>query len=290
MKKRKYYTIGHSISFGIALGNLRSQLLNIANQINSIGTKHNLLESIDILAGEKLVENNNKDVKQSLKQISKIQKDINYFNKSIQNFNKKLLDSMDFFPNLSRLQPIDKETLLSQLNQRFCKKYKNKESQELADKVLSLKIVSLLEKAVNNLLNLEKFFLNLMDDLEIEVSEKYARGFREARAILSVGCSETAVFVVGRTIETLIDDLLINEIKKSHIQKIDLKSTKLESKIGKLKGISLIEDREFHMLQKLKFDRNDFGHPFSRQISFNEAKRIISDASNLVKVLEKKLD
>ena len=104
-----------------------------------------------------------------------------------------------------------------------------------------------------------------------------------------MGCSETAVFVTARTIEGLIDDLLLRSISKGKVKDFDLKNTKLENKIGKLKAISLIEEKEFHILQKLKFDRNDFGHPFERQISFTEAKRIIMDALDLIKILENKL-
>ena len=115
-------------------------------------------------------------------------------------------------------------------------------------------------------------------------------GFKEAMAILSIGCSETAVFVTGRTIESLINDLLTNEIKKSTTHPIDIKNTKLECKIGILKGISVIQEKEFHILQKLKFDRNDFGHPFENKISFNDAKIIILEAIGLTKILEKRLE
>lgn len=289
MKKRNYYTIGFSILFGTILGSLRIQLANIRNMVNSMSSKHNILETIDILAGEKLIENNEEDVKSTLERIKKIQQNVDYFNEAVKKFNKIVLEDIDFFPNLPNLQFIDQKNLLLNLNQRFLKKYKNKESQGLANEVLNLKIISLLNQVTNSISDIEKFFLNLMDDINIDISEKYKRGFREARAILSIGCSETAVFVIGRTIETLIDDLLINEIKKSNIQKIDLKKIKLGNKIGKLKGISIIEDKEFHMLSKLKFDRNDFGHPFDREISFDEAKRIILDAFDLIKILEKKL-
>lgn len=290
MGKRKYYSIGFCISFGTILGNLNAQLMSLTNKVKTMGFKHNFLETIDMLAGEKLVEKNDGYIEHNLKNIIEIQKIVDSFNEAVKKFNKKLLEDMDFFPNLPRLQFIDKEDLLLQLNRRFLKKYKDKESQKLADEVLDLKIIFLLDKTTNSILNLENFFLNLMDDVNFDMPKKYARGFREARAILSIGCSETAVFVVGRTIETLIDDLLISEIKKSNIQEIDLKNTKLENKIGKLKGISLIGNKEFHLLQKLKFDRNDFGHPFDKEISFNESKRIILDAFDLIKTLEKKLE
>ncbi len=290
MKKRKHYTIGFNISLGSLFGSLKDQLMQLAGRVESMSLKHHFLESIDIIFGKELVENSNKDIEPNLKEIEKIQKIINSFNESIKILNKRLLDEMGFFPNLPILQSIEQEVFLSQLNQRFLKKYKDEEPQKLADELLALKIFSCLEKAIQSILDIERFFLNLTKEIKIDTSEKYANGFEEAKAILSIGCSETAVFVVGRTIETLINDLLINEINKSNIQKIDLKKISLEDKIGKLKGINIIEEKEFHILQKLKFDRNDFGHPFDKEISFDEAKRIILDASNLTKILEKKME
>jgi len=290
MEGRNYYSIGFGISLGGFLGILKTQLINLSNSILLLGLRHNTSETIEMIFGEELVEKMDKDPQVILEKIEKIHKGIDLVNINLKVLNKKILEEMRFFPDLPSLQLLNQETLLLKLNQRFLKKYKNAESQELADRVLSLEVVSLLEGTTNSILKMEEFFLNLMDDIKIGVSEKYSKGFREARAILSVGCSETAVFVIGRTIETMIDDLLINEMKKSTISNIDLKNTKLESKIGKLKGISIIEEKEFHILQKLKFDRNDFGHPFDKEISFNEAKRIILDAFDLIKILEKKLE
>ena len=39
----------------------------------------------------------------------------------------------------------------------------------------------------------------------------------------------------------------------------------------------------------MKFDRNDFGHPFDRITNYDEAKRIILDASDLIRILENRL-
>lgn len=192
---------------------------------------------------------------------------------------------MDFFPNIPYVESIDEKNLIIYLNQRFLKKYENEESQGLANENLNLKIISLLDKPANSILNIRNFFDGVMDDIRPNFSGKYEKGFREARAILSIGCSETAVFVIGRTIESLINNLL-----KSNISETDLRNIKgLENKIGKLKSISIIGEKEFHILQKLKFDRNDFGHPFDREISFEEAKRIILDACDLARMLEGKI-
>lgn len=219
-------------------------------------------------------------------QLQKIRRQMNQFNYTVKFFNKKLSEKMKFYPNLPFLKQINKKSLLPQLNKRFLVKYKNKESQRLANEVLDLKIISSLNESFNSILEFEKFFKNLSEADNIKMREKYADGFLEAKAILSIGCAETAIFVAGRTIESLINDLLI---KKSIIQKIDLKNIKLEGKIGKLMANKVINEKEFHVLQKLKFDRNDFGHPFDKKISFNEAKGIIFEASSLATILEKKL-
>ena len=249
-----------------------------------------MIESINMLAGERLSGENEEEVNKNLSDIKQIETFIDHFNERVINFNENNLKRMSFYyPNLSPLKTIDKEKLLSQLNKRFLKSYKERDSQELANEVLDLNIISIIKESINPILNFDESVSDLFKDFDIKLSEKYVRGFTEAKIILSVGCSETAVFVVGRTIETLIDDLLINEMKKSNIQEMDLKNTKLESKIGRLKGISVINDKEFHILQRLKFDRNDFGHPFDRDVSFDEAKRIILDALDLAIALENKL-
>ncbi|MBR9705306.1 DUF4145 domain-containing protein [Candidatus Pacearchaeota archaeon] len=288
--ERYGYGIEDGIIIGHTLGMLYSQLVELIAKIGELSTKHNMIESINILAGEELAGNDDEEVNKNLPNIKQIITSVNIFNKNIGNFNKNNLKRMSsYFPNLPPLKIVDKKELLTQLNKRFLKSYRGEESQKLANEVLDLKIISILNEPANSILNLRKSFSDLFKDININLSKKYTRGFKEARIILSTGCSETAVFVVGRTIETIINDLLINEIKKSKIQKMDLKNTKLENKIGKLKGVSIISDKEFHILQRLKFDRNDFGHPFDREVSFNEAKRIILDALDLAMTLEKKL-
>ena len=115
MKKRNYYTIGFNISLGTILGSLKTQLANISNRIMSMGFKHHFLETIDMLAGEKLIENSDKDTEHNLKEIGEIQKIVDSFNETLRKLNKELLEEMNFFPNLPNLQPIDQETLLLQL-------------------------------------------------------------------------------------------------------------------------------------------------------------------------------
>ncbi|MEK6818933.1 MAG: DUF4145 domain-containing protein [Nanoarchaeota archaeon] len=288
--ERYGYGIEDGITIGFSLGMLHSQITELANRIINLRNKHNMIEHINILAGEELSGEDEEEVKKNLPIIKQIEAFVDNFNKNIKFFNDNNLKRMSFyFPDLSPLKSINKEELLLQLNRRFLKSYKKRESQELANEVLDLKIASGINEPINSILNFQKSISDLFKDFDIKLSKKYVRGFLEAKIILSAGCSETAVFVAGRTIESLVDDLLINEIKKSNLEEFDLKITKLENKIGKLKGISIIDDKEFHILQKLKFDRNDFGHPFDRDVSFSEAKRIILDALDLAIILEKKL-
>lgn len=281
--------MGDGMSMGFLLGMLNFQLEHLISKVGALGYRHNMLENINIIFEEELSGREKDDVNKNLAIIINLEKFVDNFNKSIEHFNKKVLENMSSYPKLPILKTINKKELLLQLNRRFLKSYNAKESQELANEVLDLKIISLINESVTSIINFKDFFSDLNKDIDINVSKKYVRGFREAEIVLSWGCFETAVFVAGRTIESLINDLLINEIKKSNIETFDLKNTKLETKIGKLKGISIISEKEFHILQKLKFDRNDFGHPFDRDISFNEAKRIILDALDLAKDLEKKL-
>jgi len=285
------YGIEDGMTIGFTLGILHSQLMELVNNIEALRHRHNMIETINRLAGEELSGENEGEAKKNLPHIKQIETFVESFNKHIKYFNDNNLKRMSsYFPNLPLLKTINKEGLLLQLNKRFLKGYKEKDSQSLANEVLNLKIMSFINEPINSILNFKEFISDLFKDINIKLSKKYVRGFLEAEIILSTGCSETAIFVAGRTIESLIDDLLIDEIKKSNIKKIDLKTTKLENKIGKLKGISVINDKEFHILQRLKFDRNDFGHPFDREVSFSEAKRMILDALDLAIILEKKLN
>lgn len=288
--ERYVYGIQDGMIMGFTLGMLYYQITELTNRIRVLRSKHNMIERINIVMGGELSGEDEEEVKKNLPIIKKIKAFVDDLNKHIKFFNDENLKRMSFyFPNLPPLKLINKEELALQLNRRFLKSYKKRDSQELANEVLDLKIISCIDEPVNSILNFQKSIKDLFGDIDIKLPKKYARGFLEAKIILSTGCSETAVFVVGRTIETLINDLLINEIKKSNLKEFDLKTTKLENKIGKLKGISIIDEKEFHILQKLKFDRNDFGHPFNREVSFSEAKRIILDALNLAIILEKKL-
>ena len=271
------YSMGESISIGLTLGKLVCFLENITNSIKDIGFQHNMLEAMDIIFGEKLTGGSKDDLEVNLKRIKQIEVNVNYFNQAIESLNKNLIGNLSFYyKNLPLLKPLNKEELLIQLNKRFQKRYQEEESKDLANEVLDLKIISIVNDSLNSILIFDNFFKKSVEDMNTErLSKKYVRGFIEAKIILSTGCSETAVFVAGRTIESLINDLINNEIRKSNLPEIDLKNMKLEHKIGKLKSISVIDEKEFHILQRLKFDRNDFGHPFDKEISFEEAKRII---------------
>ncbi len=288
--KRYGYGIKDGMTLGFTLGMFLSQIIELTNRTTNLRNKHNMIEHINIIVGEELSGEDEKEINENLPIIKQIEVFAGDFNKHIKFFNDNNLKRMSlYFPNLPFLKLINKEELLLQLNKRFLKSYKKKDSQELANEVLDLKITTIINEPINSILNFKKHISNLFRDINIKLPKKYARGFLEAKINLSTGCSETAVFATGRAIETLVDDLLINEIKKSTIKEMDLKTTKLEDKIGKLKGISIINNKEFHILQKLKFDRNDFGHPFDREVSFNEAKRIILDALELAIILKKKL-
>ena len=249
--ERYGYGIQDGITIGFTLGMLHSKITELTNRIKDLRNKHNMIENINILAGEELSGEDEEEVNKNLPIIKQTEAFVDDFNKHIKFFNDNNLKRMSFyFPNLPPLKLINKEDLLLQLNRRFLKSYKKKDSQELANEVLDLKIISSINEPIKSILNFQKSVSNLFNDIDIKLSKKYVRGFLEAKIILSSGCSETAVFVVGRTIESLINDLLINEIKKSNLKEFPLKTTKLEKKIGKLKGISIIDDKEFHILQK----------------------------------------
>jgi len=216
---------------------LHAQLIELANRIMHLKNKHNMIEHINILAGEELSGEDEEDINKNLQIIKQIESFVGDFNNHIKFFNENNLKRMLFyFPNLPFLKLINKSELTSQLSRRFSKSYKKRDSQELANEVLDLKIILNIKESIESILNFQKSVSDLFKEFDIKLSKKYARGFLESKINLSAGCSETAIFVAGRTIETLINDLLMNEIKKSTLKEFDLKTTKLENKIGKLKS------------------------------------------------------
>jgi len=293
MHERYIYSVDKGISLGILLGTLQTSLLLLSNDIEKLLAMHTGIEHIDIVfskaLGKKAFKNSEDNINNSLTSITRIETETDTYNTHVELVNKQIAETMKFYNNVPYLKPINKSNLITYLNERFSKNYQINESQRLANEVLNLKIKQLIQESFESIYTIGEYFLQLNKDIHIPLSKKYSIGFEEAVAILSIGSSETAVFVSGRTIELMINDLLIQEVKQSKIVDFDLKNTKLENKIGKLKGTSLINEKEYHILQKLKFDRNDFGHPFDRDISFNEAKRIILDSIDLAILLEKRL-
>lgn len=133
-------------------------------------------------------------------------------------------------------------------------------------------------------------FLNSLEKFE-EIKflkDKYKKGIHEAIDIFSIGYNETSVLVVGRTVETLLDDILKKCIKEKKIEKLNLKKIRYDVKIGKLKGNKIINEKNWHDLNSIRIERNETGHPIYKKIKKSEARSIIFKSILVIKKLQNK--
>lgn len=124
----------------------------------------------------------------------------------------------------------------------------------------------------------------IFDNLE-KLNKKYRESIKEAINIRSMRYPLTSIFVCGRTIETILDDLIKKAIKNKKIGRVNLRRTRYEDKIGKLKGIKIIDDKTFHELNSIRIDRNETGHPIKNERLRDENKVIIDNSIILIRKL-----
>ena len=121
------------------------------------------------------------------------------------------------------------------------------------------------------------------------LNDKYKQGITEAIHINSIGYPLTAIFVVGKTIETLLDDLLKKLMDNKRIKKLKLNQIKIVDKIGLLKNSKTITEKDWHDLTSITIGRNEAGHPETDKSLKKDIDYIIPKAIAIISRLQKKV-
>jgi len=269
--------LGLTVKLGFGLSNILSRLELFQKDLDEALMFHNLYESFPLPNTKDYTENNRKRLKELvIKKSEDVNEKIKFINHGIKFTEKK-----------ERIKLISRVALLKLINSRFLAIYKDEESGKLGNENLGIKITQHLTRVRESVADFIKSIDNDRENLKLNgVSEKYWEHLNEAIDIYSIGYHRTSVFVAGRTIEGAVDDILRAMIKSGKIKNINLRSTKFDSKIGMLKANGLIEEKLFHDLNSIKFDRNDTGHPVAVTMSKDENEIFIKRSIIIIKKLQ----
>jgi hypothetical protein len=127
--------------------------------------------------------------------------------------------------------------------------------------------------------------------------KEYQQDLFQCLDIYLMGYKSTAILVLGRTFEKVFTvwGLLLIEKGKLAKKKEDFSDMSLENMFGLFKSRKLITEREWHLLSKLRLDRNVGGHYISdkdallRKVSEDEAEATIKLTMPLIKRMHKNI-
>lgn len=269
-----------TLKIGIFIENINRKVDRLYPHIESSLMMHNLYETFPLKDNKKRFTENQRHL------LSYVGDEVKNINKQIQEANKIL--KMLKFPQ--EILPVDLTSIKQAIDERFDEVFKEDKSQEISNQNLKLKlgrIISNTRKSIFDLLNYAKereTFTNL-DKLE----NKYKKQIESAIDIYSFGHFDSAIFLLGRTLEQVLDDSIRLLVKLKKIKRAYPRKIKYINKIGILLQNKFIDERLFHELNTMLIDRNDTGHPTGKKYSNEECKNMIDRVIMIVIQLQKKL-
>lgn len=267
-----------AIKLGNAIGDIIRQLQKLEHFIGLFLLKHNLRETI---SDRKSLHVNKNEL---FVKIKPIVKDIN---DNIQICN----EFFTFLEIKNKIKKLSFDDLYRILNDRFGTILNVKSHQSLGNENFRMKL-HLVFYGVTKSINEVLIFIE--NDSKIKefsnLKRKYKMGMIAANNIRSFGCHLESIFVVGRTIELILDDLLRKAMKENKIKKkISLRKIKYQDKIGILKNLKIIDEKSFHELNSVRIYRNETGHPIKQKYLKSESKIIIEKSVFVLDRLQRKL-
>jgi hypothetical protein len=244
MSKNSGIGFSTSVQIGIFIENINRRVDRLYPHIESGLMMHNLYETFP-------TKDNSKYFKENFKHLLlHVENEVEGINKQIKAANKILRLLM----HGKEILPIDYHSIKIIIEQRFADKLKEKKPQELGNENLKLKIDNVITKTRKSVFVLVNYF----EEVEAfsgqdKLSKRYWGDIGEAIAIFSFGFLNTALFVLGRTLESVLDDALKKLMSERKIERIILSKTKYESKIGILKSKNFIDERLFHELNTIRY-------------------------------------
>lgn len=268
------------IKLGVFFERILDRTSHLKRTIDEHLMLHNLYEHFKVDDTEKNIQEN----------ISRLEKIVDV---EVKEINKMIKAANRIFTNTvwkKKLPPVNQKELNKLFKIRFKEIYNNEVSQKLSNENFRIKLNKILTE-------LQESFSDFFETVDKEYSfegfekleKKYREGINSAIGIFSIASFRTSIFVVGRTIEDILDDLLRLSIKTKKLKRFSIPNTRYEDKIGRLKSVGVIDEKLFHDLNSIRIDRNKSGHPLRRKFSFEEAKITISKGVEILLKLQKKL-
>jgi len=276
--------MGYGFFAGILLGFFVNDILKniekLENRIVTLSLPHGMYERLELYKNKKEIIKNKKPL------IEEMEGGTEYINKNIFELNricKKL--------NIKcKIEKINKIGLKKIINERFDFVSADTKVVDLKQDNFRIKLQKILRDKTKEISELIKIFQNKENfELVNKLDKEYGKGVKEAIHIYSIDYPLTSIFVVGRTVEILLDDLLKKGMQAKKIKKINLKQTKIKDKIGILKNSKIIKEKNWHDLNSIRIDRNETGHPRSDEKLKKEAQHTISKAILIISDLQKKV-
>ncbi len=269
-----------SLKIGIFLENINRRVDRLYPHIESSLLMHNLYESFPLKNNKKQFNENRN------KLITHISDEVKGINKQIKGANKifKLLKYKH------QILPIDFLSIKKAINERFNESFKESKPQKISNQNLKLKLGNVISKTSKSISDL----ITYSRDRESfegtdKLMERYQYLVKNAIDIYSFGHFDTSLFLLGKTLEYVLDDLIRKLIKNKRIKKIDPRKTKYVNKIGILKANKFIDERLFHELNTVRIDRDEIGHPTRKKYSSEECQNMINRVILIISQLQKKL-
>ena len=275
------YGLSAGFMFGAAAIDVIKDIEKLEIRLIELTLHHSLSEELDMLKGKGDLLKNRKPLFDEIDRATFI---INKKIKVLRKICKKLqLDHT--------IKAVDSKKIKKIIQGRYETISKGDETVNLKDENFRIKLHSYLihEKALEIGELWEIFKRREKVNGVQRLNDKYKQGITEAIHINSIGYPLTAIFVVGKTIETLLDDLLKNLMDNKKIKKLKLNQIKIVDKIGLLKNSKTITEKDWHDLTSITIGRNKAGHPETDKSLKKEIDYVIPKAIAIISRLQKKV-
>lgn len=280
MSKSSGIGFAMSIKIGIFIENINRRVDRLHPHIDSSLMMHNLYERFPLKDNGPYFKENYKHL------LTHIKTEVDGTNKQIKAANRLL----SLLEQNRKILPIDYIAIKNVIDERFSEKLGEKKSQTLSNENFKLKIEKIITSTRESIFDLVNYLNEVEKFNQLEkLNDGYNDGVEEAIDIYSFGHLNTSLFVLGRTLEDVLDDALRDLMKTKKIQKIILSKTKYEAKIGILMNANFLDERLFHELNTVRIDRNDTGHPTKKRFTREECENAIQRVILIIEKLQKKI-
>lgn len=276
----------------VELIEIGSQRLDIAHKIGNLLEKvriqYQLYNRLNEL-GQYSKEDHLKESKERFEKL--IIGQLNEINKNIDRYNKAASSILD----AKTVRKVEIRPVKAEINKTFKKLEVDQDAYNLVSPYIEKQFADFLIKIVDpvfdDLVEQKKILDNYVETFKIgEYDTSYKKDLHQMADIYVMGYKSTAVLVLGRVFEklfTLWGHSLIEEGKLSKTKE-EFDELRFENILGLFKSRQLLNDKDWHVLSKLRLDRNVGGHYLSDQDALlrketeNEAEMTIRLALPLI--------